>query len=330
LRGNDNDNHNHNDKDTHKVEQVEHEMIASLAERMRPRDIDKGTLIPEASPPAHQFFHLHHMKSGGTSLSSWISCGKSRMDVHLATAGLSECGWGSYHRCIENESDGCRKRIDNAVVMNYCSPLAVTNYFNWTDADAVTMMRHPVDRVWSMFRFQTKSCFKCKDLKQIYQDMDAGNTTQYGSGICLPQLSNHITRNLQKNIDVRNLDTIELSDSERVADAIDSIQNRFTVVGVIERLQESIELFSHSFPWLSEEIEGVEKKCPFPHSNASPSHNRCGENGGNWDLPDHPDEETRKVIEDHNQLDIMVYEAALQHFQLQKLAVVFSSDEDVE
>ena len=57
---------------------------------------------------------------------------------------------------------------------------------------------------------------------------------------------------------------------------------------------------------------------------------RCGENGGNWDLPDHPDEETRKVIEDHNQLDIMVYEAALQHFQLQKLAVVFSSDEDIE
>jgi len=160
--------------------------------------------------------------------------------------------------------------------------------------------------------------------------MDASNTTQYGSGICLPQLSNHITRNLQKNIDVRNLDSIELSDSERVADAIDSIQNRFTVVGVIERLQESIELFSHSFPWLSEEIEGVEKKCPFPHSNASPSHNRCGENGGNWDLPDHPDEETKKVIEDHNQLDIMVYEAALQHFQLQKLAVVFSSDEDVE
>jgi len=143
LRGNDNDNHNENDNDNHKVEKVEHEMIASLAERMRPRDIDKGTLIPEASPPAHQFFHLHHMKSGGTSLSSWISCGKSRMDVHLATAGLSECGWGSYHRCIENESDGCRKRIDNAVVMNYCSPLAVTNYFNWTDADAVTMMRHP-------------------------------------------------------------------------------------------------------------------------------------------------------------------------------------------
>jgi len=322
-----------------RVEDVEHDLVTDLAERMKPRDIDMGTSNNQSqqldsqspqSPPTHQFFHLHHMKSGGTSLSSWIRCGQSRLGGHLASAALSECGATSYHRCIDNETDGCRKRIDDAVTMNFCSPLAVTNYFKWADADAVTMMRHPVDRVWSMFRFQTKSCFKCTDLKQVYKDMDEGNTDKYGPGICLPQLSNHITRNLQKNIDVKNLDTINLSDSERVADAIDSIQNRFTVVGVIERLQESIELFSYSFPWLSEEMEGVQKKCPFPHSNASPSNNHCGEDGGDWDLPNHPDDDTRKAIEEHNQLDIKVYEAALQHFQLQKQAMILNSDEDIQ
>ena len=83
------------------------------------------------------------MKSGGTSLSGWISCGQSRLDIKVSSAGLSECAGGSYHHCIQNENDGCRKRIDSAVMMNYCSPLAVANYFNWTHADAVTMMRHP-------------------------------------------------------------------------------------------------------------------------------------------------------------------------------------------
>lgn len=83
------------------------------------------------------------MKSGGTSLSSWISCGQSRLDIKVSSSGLSECSGGSYRHCIQNENDGCRKRIDAAVMMNYCSPLAVAKYFNWTNADAVTMMRHP-------------------------------------------------------------------------------------------------------------------------------------------------------------------------------------------
>ena len=135
-----------------RVEDVEHDLVTDLAERMKPRDIDMGTSNNQSqqldsqspqSPPTHQFFHLHHMKSGGTSLSSWIRCGQSRLGGHLASAALSECGATSYHRCIDNETDGCRKRIDDAVTMNFCSPLAVTNYFKWADADAVTMMRHP-------------------------------------------------------------------------------------------------------------------------------------------------------------------------------------------
>ena len=171
--------------------------------------------------------------------------------------------------------------------------------------------------------------YLCKNLTQVSIDIDEGNTDEYGGGVCLPQLQNHITRNLQKKINVHELDQIKLSDGERVKDAIDSIQNSFTVVGVIERLQETIELMSYSFPWLAEEIEGSNKTCPFPHSNGSPSNNRCLD-GQHWDLPDEPDDETRKAIEEHNQLDIMVYEAALQHFELQKLAMVMDDTEDME
>ena len=112
-----------------------------------------------------------------------------------------------------------------------------------------------------------------------------------------------------------------MTDEERALDSIDSIKNRFTVVGVIEQLQESLDMFSYSFPWLSEELEGNERTCKFPHSNGSPSNNGCGENGRHWPLPDEPDEETRLAIEKHNQLDIRVYEAALEQFELQKQAM---------
>lgn len=302
------------------VETNEHQLILDLAHQMSPRP-----LRTSSAPESHQFFHLHHMKSGGTSLSTLIRCGVSRQGAvqgqKIRTAGLSECSSGSYHKCVQNEDDNCRSRIKNAVTMNFCSPLAVSNYFNWTEADAITMMRHPVDRVWSMFRFQTKSCFKCTDLKQVYKDIDNQDAGHYGVGVCLTQLQNHITRNMQKNLNVKDLDKILLSDEERVADAIDSIKNRFAVVGVIEQLEETLKQFTYTFPWLKEEIEGSAKKCPFPHSNGSPKNNRCGPNGSHWDLPAHPDAETRKAIEDHNRLDILVYEAALARFELQKKAI---------
>lgn len=333
-------------------QQQQQELLYSLAQRMMPRNLDLGNSTHSA--PHGQFFHLHHMKSGGTSLSNWISCGKSRLSAastststsrSIPSASLSECSWNSYHRCIENEKDSCRKSIENAAVMNYCSPLAVTNYFNWTEADAVTMMRHPVHRVWSMFRFQTNSCFKCTNLTQVYQDMDNGDIDKYGGGVCLAQLSNHITRNLQKNVHVYDLDSTlptslhginnnnnnnsssgvnSRSEKERLADAIDSIQNRFAVVGIMERLQESIDMLSFSFPWLSEEMEGSNRVCKFPHANSSPKNNRCGPGGSHWDLPSEPDEETRRAIEEHNQLDMRVYEAALAHFELQKEAMLLA------
>jgi hypothetical protein len=364
--------------------ELEHQIITELSERMRPRSLHLGNGGSEAAE-ARQFFHLHHMKSGGTSLDQWIGCALQRqrhLDLNLnavevvdnntntstndegrrkgssrttskeadgknkeeplypniKSARLSECSTGSYNRCISDEGEGnCRARYDDAATMTYCSPLAVVNYFDWSDADAVTMMRHPVDRVWSMFRFRTGGCYKCKDLKTVYRDMDNGDVEEYGKGICLGQLSNHISRNLLKKINVKELDSDEsMTEDEKLEDAIDSIKNSFTVVGILAQLEESLEMMSYSFPWLSAEIEGSDMTCEFPHSNASP-HNNCGsshpeesEDGRHWDLPSHPDDETRKLIEEHNQIDMKVYEAALAHFELQKLAMIATDEEDTE
>ena len=296
---------------------------------------DVAVAAEDSKPPSHQFFHLHHMKTGGTSVSNWINCGIKRFQqmhqVKFNRYSLSECSYTSYQKCISNDDASCRSRIDNANVMNYCAPLSVSDaLLDWKDADAITMLRHPVDRVWSMFRFQTKRCFQCHNLTQVYQDIDEGNLDGYGSGVCLDQLSNHQMRNLQSKLSPTGELLDSMTEEERIQDAIDNIQNRFVVVGIMERLEESIELFSYSFPWLAETLEGPQAEgagtCPFPHKNSSPSNNHCGNTGKHWELPAHPDPETRRAIEEHNQLDIKVYEAALEHFQLQVEAYSLQGD----
>jgi hypothetical protein len=418
----------------------------NLVERMKPHFLqtgsDSGGNDSETSTPAKQFFHLHHMKTGGTSLSSFISCGIRRYTklkqhalipkTKIKNYRLSECSHSDYIHCISNPDAYCNARIEEATVMTFCAPLAVTDYFQWsgsTDTSAgdvadvdvdneenidiasstatsasitvptdiiespqssseaeveieiehsetnhkmntkpkqdqtkytpsVTMLRNPIDRVWSMYRFQTNHCYKCHSLIDVYKNIDNGNIDQYNTGVCVPQLSNHITRNLLTNltIDELNHDNSSMSEDEKVKDAIYSIRNRFTVVGIIERLKESIELFSYSFPWLSVDIRTSEyfqdwdmhltgsgssisgigsgnkdpMICEYPHQNSSPSNNRCGENGSHMDLPAHPDEETKKAIMKHNLLDMQVYLAALDHFELQQRAMNWEEEEDFE
>jgi len=60
--------------------------------------------------------------------------------------------------------------------MEFCAPFFAVSHFNWTGADLVTVLRNPVDRVWSMYRFQTMSCYKCLPLKEIYNRIDNGTT----------------------------------------------------------------------------------------------------------------------------------------------------------
>lgn len=336
----------------------EEELIAELSERMKPRNFfaeaDANFTENGGNIPPKQFFHLHHMKSGGTSTNSFLNCGLSRAQryysshygrhdviepLRLSRGSVSECAYSSFTRCMTNPEDRCRTTIPNNAYVTYCAPLFATNMLGWQDADAVTMLRHPVDRVWSMFRFQTKSCFKCTDLKEVYRVMDNMGTnasgTVFGGGICLAQLTNHLTRNLQSKVDNDDWN-YRGEDDMRLADAVENVQNRFVVVGLLERLDETVQMLSHSFPWLSPILEDTgsntseapPRECNFPRVNSSPNNNRCGENGGHWDLPSTPDEETRQSIIDHNQLDMQLYEVALQQFELQLRVVQRNTDNE--
>jgi hypothetical protein len=350
--------------------------LAEMKERLQPKrllfvneneqdaadkNIDTGTL------QQHQFLHLHHMKTGGTSLDGLVSCGMSRLKdakIQLKYTNLHECGEKHYADCVSGKSQQCLTGVRTAAVLSYCAPLQdLGKSFQWLPNTnnatrpatatateqisqdpvamvekkapihaAVTVLRHPLARVWSMFRFQTKQCYDCRNLTDIYADIDQG--TSQLTNMCRLQLLNHQTRNLLSAAPEN-----EIPDSEAQAqEAIQNLKNVFTMVGLTEDMPTTAAMAAQVFPWLAESIDwnaavGDEahipsdsttlyKNCTLPHKNASPTNNHCSaDRKSHWDLPDHPDEETARVIMAHNAMDLQLYEAAVAQFAMQKRAL---------
>ena len=312
-------------------------LIQELMERMKPRNLvfsdpefDGKEDVDTADP--HQFFHLHHMKTGGTSIDHILNCALNRLRAekhNIPYYRLSECGQVRYQQCVNNPEDRCRPSVESSAVMSYCAPLFQSNQFGWADADAVTVLRHPVDRVWSMFRYETNRCYKCMELKDYYQHIDNGTVNElYGDPsdaiTCVAQLLNHQTRNL-----LTSPMSEDFTEEDQLHEALYNMQNRFGVVGLTEELPLTAEMIGHVFPWLAEKVDGSSTECSLPHANASPTNNYCGpDRKSHWELPPHPDEETRHIIMEHNQQDMKLYEAAVQHFQYQKRALGWGEETD--
>lgn len=284
----------------------------------------ESALIP------HQFLHLHHMKTGGTSVDHLLSCARRRLEAswsknrstttRIPYYSLHECSARNYTACLNNSSDYCRGKLNHSSVLSYCAPLFHLPKLGW-DMDAVsslTVLRHPVDRVWSMYRFTTLKCYHCQNLTSIYEKIDSGNTKGLDP-LCLAQLGNHQVTNLLTSPELYRNATSSSSDNERLQQAIANLKTQFTMVGLTEDMNRTHRLIGHVFPWLAEDYQG--SPCPMKHDNASPKNNHCAPGNQHWDLPPHPDEATRRAIEKHNQLDMKLYEAAVQHFELQLQAV---------
>mmetsp|Transcript_14479 Transcript_14479/g.36368 ORF Transcript_14479/g.36368 Transcript_14479/m.36368 type:complete len:441 (+) Transcript_14479:163-1485(+) len=298
---------------------------------------DKATMVP------HQFLHLHHMKTGGTSIDRLLRCSMDRLkkeaNYNVPYFTIHECSRNRFAQCLTDPENTCRAKMEIASVLSYCAALKYLDEFGWwndgnrdNQIKAFTVLRHPVDRVWSMFRFQTKNCYKCQPLKDIYEKLEAGEDTGVDK-LCLAQLQNHEVNNLLSTewpLEVTELDfenNIEHLDmsSKMVQEAVDNMKGFFTIIGITERLPETAELLGKTFPWMnlepSKEYETT-SQCELPHANASPKNNRCGEDGkSHWDLPKQPDQETYDLIMKHNALDMELYESAVAYFELQVKAL---------
>jgi hypothetical protein len=187
-----------------------------------------------------------------------------------------------------------------------------------------------------MYRFQTRICYKCIPLEEIYDLIDTQgqnatvtvrNHTQQFDDLCLDQLQNHEVRNLLTTTNWRTKHPYDDEETQNamIEEAIRNMKKYFTVIGLTEEMQTTAQILGTVFPWLNETIPGTTKACPVPHDNKSPANNMCVENGRgkprtHWALPDQPDEETRRKILQHNQMDLKLYEAAVSYFELQKRA----------
>ena len=178
--------------------------LAALRARMAPRHLVRrhGRYL------STQFMHLHHMKTGGTSLTRLINCARKRLDklrggVSVPSVDISECQPDRYARCVAETDVPCAVALATGAVATICAPLWQADRWGLDSASAVTVLRDPVDRVWSMYRFKTKQCYGCLSLLDVYSAMENGTAasllppqaTSPGS-VCLPQLSDHQTRNL--------------------------------------------------------------------------------------------------------------------------------------
>lgn len=311
----------------------------------------------------HQFLHLHHMKTGGTSIDKLVRCAVNRLKKEsmfdAPYFSIHECSRNRFTTCLMDPNASCRTSMKNAAVMSYCSALKYLDEFGWWElgkdstqttpfdqvnpVKAVTVLRDPIDRVWSMYRFQTKNCYKCRKLKDIYQQLEKGEDTGLDK-LCLDQIQNHEVNNLlSTEWPLEVTDHVRLAGKDEiittedgtvksadllfdlmVREAIDNMKGFFTVVGITEELEETVKILGKVFPWLQEDANadlGTTSQCTLSHANKSPSNNRCAQENTHWDLPAHPDDETRALIAKYNQLDVQLYEAAVAYFSLQKEAM---------
>jgi hypothetical protein len=44
--------------------------------------------------------------------------------------------------------------------MTYCTSLYDVDRFGWSDARLISVMRHPVDRIWSLYRYENRGLNK--------------------------------------------------------------------------------------------------------------------------------------------------------------------------
>jgi len=401
--------------------------ITKLAEKLRPYELETSIVHGQPTVQLHQFLHLHHMKTGGTSMDGLLNCAMRRLKNMQNTnqqpsqqqqkqqkqqqqqqqkkhhgntvsyMNIHECGLNRYLKCRDGEDPRCRDQINNAAILSYCAPLMDLEAFGWTTKTtttttrvsgeddhvngtttttttstttndtaivppkeettaiisdttttkpphAVTVFRHPVDRVWSMFRFQTKRCYQCRNLTDVYAAMDDANSGAHKMDeICAQQLLNHQTRNLVSDIKWRNSTTFNNADPATedmiLEEAIDNMKNFFTLIGLTENMNDTAKMVGLVFPFMNETYTPPSdtttgkshEKCGMPHRNASPQNNRCGKDGrSHWDLPKHPDAATREAILQHNALDVQLYEQAVQQFQYQKMALGLMDNNDKE
>jgi galactose-3-O-sulfotransferase len=158
------------------------------------------------------------------------------------------------------------------------------------DGRYVTLLRNPVDRVVSFFQHQSR-----EPASEYGARIAAGMslTDLLESGQC-HEVNNHMVRILSGHLSVEP--THDRALLERAEANIDA---HFDVVGITERLDDSLQLIGRTLGW--------KPRRAVPMLNADPGR-------GSLSL----DEHTRDAIVEFNRLDVEVYERVVADFETRR------------
>lgn len=291
--------------------------LETLRRRLTPRSWN-------VSAEPKQFMHMHHMKTGGTSVDQLIRCGLKRfktVSTDLPYFRISECS-GGVGRCEQALKKGKANEcpVNSSSVMSYCAPLSAVQLFGWGASDKFTILRHPVDRIWSMYRFQLRSCYQCKELQDIFRDIEAGNST-LKKGTCSTQLQNHQTDNML-SLDMfvnqgedRKINPA-LTEDQIIAMAIENMRQQFVLIGLTDQFNDTITMIQKVFPFLASNLTEASGGAVVTNVSCSIGHQNVGREPtcGTEELTD----EIKEAILRSNQRDLAVYNAAVELFEQQK------------
>jgi len=355
--------------------------------------LPQRTFVIDAQFPK-QFMHMHHMKTGGTSMDGLIHCALQRqLQFHdnraIKYSSMSECG-SAVRMCMDKLATGLNASVINNVffqndeagrpitdapfdpaigefettvedlnicqtsdcgVMSYCASLHTVRTFGWKDVDKITVIRNPIDRAWSMYRFTLQSCYHCKELKDVLMEVangtfigrsksvndgQASNFVYDPSDSCAVQMIGHQATNLLSSIDLYNVanDVRFPREKEIVEEAVKNLRESFTWIGITDRLAESVDGFRAIFPFLAENLTEA-------MFSMSQQFEAKGQQDVDFSFPDgyidtkgcplehknegrvpscgtkEMDDETVQLILKLNNRDMAVYQAAVERFELQ-------------
>jgi len=250
-----------------------------------------ATEAPEDCMAPGRLLFLHVMKNGGTSVDRFLACKAQRNiagfklslgDVHLYE-GVKECTAPticSTHGEWRNRVELCGASFE-----------APTKVF--------TVMREPIDRVWSMYNYQKAKEYEesgttFPPVDQMLSDCMHGTGYEF---MC-EAMMNHVT--IQTLATSDNL-LYNVSSCPKCVEQAKGVMDNLDAIMLMDDFDTFTDAFDHSNIFSdNQEPTTFKEDCDLEHANPT----ECEV------CTDEPTDYERKMIEQYNQMDVELYEYA--------------------
>jgi hypothetical protein len=221
-----------------------------------------------------RIFFLHIPKCGGTTLHHLIEQQYEPQEIYTvpAVSWQEECYQGLKNKWAPD----MKKRI--RVVKGHM-------LYGWHTAFGddpftyITFLRHPVDRIASLYHFSRNS----NGAHYLAEEAEKYSLAEFAA-LDVTELRNYMTHSIAGYLGV---------DRAILSKAFFNLGRDFSFMGIVERMASGIQVLRNQFGWSGRGVEALNVN---PHDEVT--------------------EDARIAIEQHNQLDMELYEAVRSAFWL--------------